>query len=160
MVMRRVLKALALALLVVTFAPRHASAHPLHSTITELAEDRAHGIIRATIRVFAEDFGTAVGRMRKAGSAAELAYVSTVFGFTDRTGRTLPLKSCGTRRTGDLLWVCVEANSAEGLAALKVRNEMLSELFDDQVNVVQGTIGGARRSLLFTKGDAAKYIAR
>jgi len=35
---------------------------------------------------------------------------------------------------------------------------MLSELFDDQVNVVQGTIAGVRRSLLFTKGDAAKYI--
>jgi hypothetical protein len=159
MVMRLIAKAFALALLALAFAANHANAHPLHSTITELAEDRAHGIVRATIRVFADDFGTAVGRMRKSGGAPELAYVSTVFGFTDRSGHTLQLKSCGTRRTGDLLWICVEASSAEGLSALKVRNGMLSELFDDQVNVVQGTIGGARRSLLFTKGDAPKAIS-
>jgi hypothetical protein len=59
---------------------------------------------------------------------------------------------------GELLWICVEAASAEGLAPLRVYNGMLSDLFDDQVNVVQGTVGGARRSVLFTKGDRAKAL--
>ena len=43
-------------------APRVVLAHPLHSTITEIAEDRAHGTVRATIRVFVDDFATAVER--------------------------------------------------------------------------------------------------
>jgi hypothetical protein len=128
------------------------SSHPLHTTMTEVTEDCAHGTVRATIRVFADDFGKARAQ------TSELSYVASRFSFIDRSGRSLPLRSCGTRRTGELLWICVEAASADGLAALRVRNAMLSDLFDDQVNVVQGTIGGARRSLLFTKGDPSKPL--
>jgi hypothetical protein len=156
--MRPVVIVYGIALLATALAPQRASAHPLHSTITELAEDHAQGTVRATIRVFADDFGTAVARTHKSGDAGSLAYVAAMFGFSDRSGRVLPLRSCGTRRTGDLLWICVEASSAEGLGVLKVRNGMLSDLFDDQVNVVQGSVGGVRRSLLFTKGDRAKAI--
>ena len=157
---RRAILALALAVAV----PGVARAHPLHSTITELTEDRAHGTVRGTIRVFADDFGTAVthsvhGRTLAPGAqwdAAALAYVASVFGFTDASGRPLVVHSCGTRRTLDLLWICVEASSPGGLAPLKVRNAILCDLFDDQVNVVQGTAAGSRRSVLFTKGDRAK----
>ena len=122
------------------------NAHPLHTTITELTEDRSHGMVRATIRVFADDLGKA------RGGRPELAYVVSKFAFTDRNGRPLPLRSCGTRRTGGLLWICVEAPSIEGLAPLRVYNIMLNDLFDDQVNVVQGAVGGARRSLLVHQG--------
>lgn len=155
------------ALMIVSVAaPSVAKAHPLHSTITELTEDRARGVVRAIIRVFADDFGTAVtrsvrGRALPAGpqrDAAALAYAVSAFGFTDRAGRTLQMRSCGTRRTADLLWICVEATSAEGLAPLKVRNAILCDLFDDQVNVIQGAVAGVRRSILFTKGDRAKAL--
>lgn len=165
---RRLVAALAAGLVMLVSFPAAARAHPLHSTITELTEDRAHGVVRATIRVFADDFGTAVTHMRKgalpatpgaAWDAAALAYVSATFGFADRAGRPMAMRSCGTKRTTDLLWICVETTSAEGLAALAVRNGILSDLFDDQVNVVQASVGGARKSLLFTKGDRAKAIA-
>ena len=157
----------ALAIALGLTAPRLAYAHPLHSTITEVTEDRAHGTVRATIRVFADDFSTAVthsvrGRPLSAGpqwDAAALAYVASVFGFTDASGRPVAVHSCGTRRTADLLWICVEAPSTGGLAPLKVRNAILCDLFDDQVNVVQATSGGSRRSVLFTKGDKAKPLS-
>ena len=165
--MRRRFMTAALTISAVTLSARPASAHPLHSTITELSEDRASGVVRATIRVFADDFGTAVARARKgvlpttAGpqwDATALAYVATTFAFVDPAGRVLSMRSCGTKRTSDLLWICVEAVSPGGLAGLGVNNRMLSDLFDDQVNVVQASVGGARRSLLFTKGDRAKAI--
>ena len=146
--------------------PRQAHAHPLHSTITEVTDDRARGVVRATIRVFADDFGTAVARFGRTRSvsagpqsdAAVLSYLASAFEFADRTGHALPIRSCGTRRTADLLWVCVEVASADGLAGLKMRNAILCDLFGDQVNVVQGVSGGARRSVLFTKGDRAKAL--
>lgn len=160
--------ALALGLAITALSARPARAHPLHTTITELSEDRASGVVRATIRVFADDFGAAVSRARRGGlpaaagaqwDATALGYLATTFGFLDRAGRALPMHTCGTRRTGELLWICVETSSPSGLAALQVRNAMLSELFADQVNVVQVSLNGARRSLLFTKGDRAKSIA-
>ncbi|MEP7002188.1 MAG: DUF6702 family protein [bacterium] len=162
-----VLKRLRVAMALLTLVPQLALAHPLHSTITELTEDRSRGVVRATIRVFADDFGTAVSRSTHGRAvptgpqwdAAAFAYVASVFGFTDRAGHALPLRSCGTKRTGDLLWICVEATSGTGLSQLQVRNAVLCNLFDDQVNVVQAAVGSARRSLLFTRGDRFKPLA-
>jgi hypothetical protein len=150
-----------------SLAPRVVDAHPLHTTMTELAEDRARGTVRATIRVFADDFGTAVARSagRKAipsgaaWDAVAVGYAARAFGMMDGTGRPLALASCGIRRTADLVWVCLEARPAQPLATLQVRNGVLCELFDDQVNLVQGALaGGPRRSVLFVKGDGWKKI--
>ena len=122
--------------------------------------------MRATIRVFADDFGTAVRRAARgrplpaAGptwDASALAYSTASFGLADR-GRPLPLRSCGVRRTADLLWVCLEASTTSDVGALQVRNAFLCDLFDDQVNVVQTTVGSARRSLLFVRGNGFKPI--
>lgn len=155
--------ALLLALTVAAVAPVP-TAHPLHSTITEISA--TNGAVRATIRVFADDFGTAVARSLKgrtvaagaAWDAAAVAYVSASFTLTDGAGRTLPLRSCGIRRTADLYWVCVESAAPASLATLSVRNRLLCDVWDDQVNVVQANVAGTRRSLLFTKGDAAKPL--
>lgn len=145
-----------------------AAMHPLHSTITEVVADPAHGVVRATIRVFADDFGTAVQHAARgrplpasgpAWDAAALAYATASFGLAAPGGRALPLHSCGVRRTADLLWVCLEANTAADLGALQVRNGMLCDLFDDQINVVQGTVAGSRKSLLFVRGNGFKPIA-
>ncbi len=142
--------------------------HPLHSTITEVVADPAHGVVRATVRVFADDFGTAVRRAARgaplpaagpAWDAAALAYATSSFGIAAPGGRALPLRSCGVRRTADLLWVCLEAATSTDLGALRVRNDMLCDLFDDQVNVVQGTVAGARKSLLFVRGSGFKPLA-
>lgn len=168
MVKRRVrFAALAALMLAGAAAPRALDAHPLHSTITELVEDRAHGVVRATIRVFADDFGTAVARWAKgrvspasgpAWDAAVAAYSSAAFGLQDAQGRAIVTRSCGVKRTGDLLWLCLEAPTAQPLASLKVRNAVLCDLFEDQVNVVQATVASERRSLLFVRGDAYKSV--
>lgn len=157
-----------LAIMCMSIAPtRRACAHPLHTTLTQMTEDRARGVVRATIRVFADDFGTSVTRfarnpgapMSSQWNAAAFGYVSSVFTIAGKSGAALPLRSCGVTRTADVLWICVEASSPPGLAATQVRNAMLCDLFEDQVNVVQGSIGGTRRSLLFTRGDRPKTLS-
>ena len=45
-----------------------------------------------------------------------------------------------------------------GLPALAIANRVLCDVWADQVNVVQATIAGSRRSLLFTKGDGRKSV--
>lgn len=160
-------RALLIGLALAAAHTRDARAHPLHTTLTELTEDRARGTVRATIRVFADDFGTAVARHARprtlapgaAWDAAAYAYVASAFTVAQRSGRVLALRSCGIRRTGEVLWVCVETTSATGLAPLTVRNAVLTDLFADQVNVVQATVAGARRSVLFTRGDRAKALS-
>ena len=159
--------ALGIALLGVLGAASQANAHPLHSTITELVLDPSRGTVRATIRVFADDLRSAVMRAARGRSvppegpawdAAVLAYATSVVSLRSARDQALALRSCGTRRTGDLVWLCLEGEMARDAGVLQVRNAMLCELFEDQVNVVQVTIGGTRRSLLFVRGDRFKPL--
>ncbi|MES2179120.1 MAG: DUF6702 family protein [Gemmatimonadota bacterium] len=144
-------------------------AHSLHTTFTELTEVRSRGVVRATIRVFADDFNAAVRRSfprAPVGVAAgtldvrEVTYVARSFSVSDARGHTVPLTACGVRRSDGLLWICIEAAVPNGLISVMVRNGMLAEVFDDQVNVVQGTVGGVRRSLLFVRNDPPKALVQ
>jgi len=163
----RLVVQLAVALLASNAAMARAEAHPLHSTITELVSDQTRGTVRATVRIFADDLRTAALRSTRghvlpteglAWDAAVLAYVSSAFTLQDAHGRRLPLRSCGVRRTADLVWLCLEADAGRSGGPLRVGNAMLCELYEDQVNVVQGTVGGSRRSLLFVRGDGLKEL--
>jgi hypothetical protein len=166
MVSRRLIIALLIAVAATPAAARSADAHPLHSTITELVIDPARGTVRATIRVFDDDLRSAVMRVRggarspdgPAWDAAVLAYVTSVVSIGTERGQALALRSCGTRRTGDLVWLCLEGELARDAGVLQVRNVMLCELFEDQVNVVQGAVEGTRRSLVFVRGDRFKPL--
>jgi hypothetical protein len=143
--------------------PRDARAiHPLHTTMAEVTIDRKLGTLRVVVRVFADDFGTAIDAAGKTGSWDERAarYVGRAVSVVDEARRPLAMRDCGTRRQGDLLWLCAEATLPTVSASrLSLRDRMLCELFADQVNVVRVTDGAQTRTMLFTHRDADKPIA-
>ena len=167
MVSRRRLAAALVIAVLGTPAARRADAHPLHSTITELVLEPARGTVRATVRVFADDLRSAVLRSTRGRShsldgpvfdAAALLYATSVVSIRTARGQTVALRSCGVRRTGDLVWLCLEGEMPRDAGVPQVRNAMLCELYEDQVNVVQSTMEGTRRSLLFVRGDSFKPL--
>jgi hypothetical protein len=142
-------------------APSRGAAHPLHTTMAEVTIDRARGTLRVVVRVFADDFGTALDGAKVAGSwdARASAYVARAISLAD-AGRPLVVHACGTRRQGDLLWLCAETAPGGTLSRrVTLRDRMLCELFADQINVVRVTDGTATRSMLFTRGDSEKPLA-
>jgi len=146
--------------------PIRGDAHPLHTTLTEVTVDSAMHRVRVMVRVFADDFGTAVTRQAhlaavpvgRAWSDAADRYVSTAVSITDRTNRPVALRSCGTRRSADLLWICLEGTTLESPLELRGRNSMLCDLFSDQVNIVQFVAGAQKHSVLFTRGDGVRRL--
>ncbi|HEY2898106.1 MAG TPA: DUF6702 family protein [Gemmatimonadaceae bacterium] len=145
-------------------APREANAHPLHTTLVQLTfDERAHALV-GSIRVLAGDFAAAVAKHAGARTpdddrvtdAAAFAYVSSTFRFTDAAGHPIALEWCGSRRVNDLLWLCVRGATTSSPRALQLTDQMLCELFDDQINIVQAVSGDKHASALFTRGDGAK----
>jgi hypothetical protein len=130
--------------------------HPLHTTLTQLAYRDGDHMVEATVRVFADDFRAAL-RADVSDSAA-VSYLRSTFTLADRAGRPLAIAWCGLRRTGDLLWLCLQAPAAQGLSGLRVRVALLFERYSDQINIVQASYAGRRAALLFTSGDAAKAL--
>jgi len=164
MVRRPLAIALALGASAITAVARDAEAHPLHTTLVQLTYDERAHTLEGTIRVFAGDFAAAVAKHSGAKppnddrvtDAAAFAYVSSTFRLTNQSCGVVALQWGGSRRSGDLLWICVRATSNAGPSALELSDQMLCELFDDQINIVQSVAGAKHASMLFTKGDGSK----
>lgn len=156
--------AFSVCLVALFVSAREAGAHPLHTTLVQLTYDERGHALEGSIRVFAGDFAAAVAKRRGAATpdndrvsdAEAQAYVGATLHITDAAGRAVPLAWCGSRRGGDVLWLCVRASNVAPPTALRLSDRMLCELFDDQINIVQSAAGAKHTSMLFTKGDGAK----
>ena len=165
-VTRRTVALLAVCAAGVLAATATAVAHPIHTTVAEVRYDPADRAVRVTLRVFADDFGAAVSRYtgvtpaadHRVPSANAFRYVRATFRLGDRSGRLLPLVSCGERWVGEVVLVCLRSPSAKEPRGLTVLSALLFEIHGDQVNIVQTRLGGRRSSLLFTSGDRARAI--
>ena len=155
------------ALITMGASVRPASAHPLHTSLAELAYDPAARTLNVSLRVFVDDFASAVTRGKAAAPHAPIVvppdsamfrYVVGRFALFDRAGRPVPLRWCGARRSGDLLFLCLRAPVGQPPAGVRVRSAVLTEIFTDQVNIVQASVGGRRQTLLFTPGDGVKAL--
>lgn len=160
----RSLRRLLCALMAIGLAAPAARAHPIHTTLTVVTTD-ATGI-SLNIRAFADDFSATVakfaGKRAPADSSAPdadvLRYVRAQFAVKDASGRQVELQPCGVRRAAELYWLCFKAVLPSGVGGTLVRNQMLTELHSDQVNIVQVEGKGTRKTLLFTKGSAPSAI--
>jgi hypothetical protein len=129
--------------------------HPLHTTFTELTYRAADRTVQVSVRAFADDFRAAA---RGGSDSAAFAYVRSALTLTSRDGRPLPLAACGIRRSGDLLWVCLEARTPEGMRGVRVAARLLCDLYADEINIVQAGYDGRRESFLFSRGDPPKPL--
>ena len=143
-----------------------ATAHPLHTSLAEIVYDPAAKEIRVSIRVFVDDLtraSNAYNRAHPTGAfysvlSPDLGYVLASFAVTDRRGRRLSLETCGEKRVGDLMWICLRARAPDGAVGLRVTHKVLFDLYADQINIVQAAYNGKRISLLFTRGDGFKRL--
>jgi hypothetical protein len=122
-------------------------AHPTHTSTAELVSgaDSVH----VAIRVFADDIAT-VGAVRP--------YLGDRFGILDRGGRSVPLEWAGSALAGGVLTMRLRGRVAGGLAGARVSNRVLTDRFDDQVNVVRAAYDRRVATLIFVRGDGPKAL--
>jgi hypothetical protein len=139
-----------------------AYSHPLHTTLTEVSV-APDGQLQIVLRAFVDDFSAAVtGRPGPMSppiaiptDSAIARYLAGVVSVSDAGGRRVGLAVVSARRSGDLLWITLRAPVAPAAVGVRLTNRVLFERYDDQVNIVQTSIAGRRRTLLFTKRDGA-----
>jgi uncharacterized protein DUF6702 len=130
-----------------------AAMHPMHTSVAELAP--AGTTVVVTIRVFADDFRTAVPD----GTAQQAEpYIRSRFELRDSANRPIALRWEEIARAGDVFQIRLRGDLSQGLAGIRVRDLLLCEHFPDQVNIVRATYGRRTSSLLFTAGDQAKAL--
>lgn len=132
--------------------------HPLHTTHTELVAT-GDGRVAVEVRAFTDDLRRAVARTEGGfDDSATARYVRGRVQLWDPRGRLLSLSWREQRVEGDITRLSLSADAPAGLSGSVIRQEMLTEMFDDQVNVLQARYAGRRVSLLFVTGDRGKPL--
>jgi len=141
--------------------PRRAQAHELHTTYTVITIDGGRGSATISIRTFVDDFSAAVARAagkRAPRDSSVTAEAAAAYVRERLVLEGITLVPCGLRRAGDVYLLCFRAALPAG-AALRARNQLLTERHDDQVNIVQLHDGGRQRTQLFTRHTATLVLA-
>ena len=135
-------------------------AHPMHTAVAELAQADAGGMTTVQIKVFTDDFQTAVPLPLDPVQADSVMarYLRGVFALADRTGRPVRLAWAGAERAGDVILLRLRATVPGGLTGARVTSLVLCDRFEDEVNVVRAAYGGRTETLLFTRGESSKAL--
>ena len=157
---RRALAALCAAALLGAARP---AAHPIHTTLAVVTYLPAERAVTVNLRVFADDLALGVARHppRAQPRAAEdptARYVASSFGLWNPDGTRVPLRWCGSRPQGGVVWVCLRGPVPRGLRGARVLSTLQFALYDDQVNVVQAGTAQSRKTMMFVPGDRPKPI--
>ena len=134
--------------------------HPMHTAVAEIVHFPGASTADIRIRVFLDDFGlVAAGAPETAVvDSAMSSYVRGRFAVADRSGRPVMLRWAGARREGDVILLALVVSAPGGLRGARVFSGLLSERFEDQINIVRATYDGRTTTLLFTPGDGAKVL--
>lgn len=135
------------------------TAHPLHTSFAQVIFDTRAKTVDISLRVFVDDYTSAARAWAKANrSTLSLAdYATASFTLRGSNG-PVAFQSCGDKRVGDLMWVCLRGRFAGKPSGATVISRILFERFDDQVNIVQTSYDGHKSNLLFTSDDSPKRI--
>jgi hypothetical protein len=124
-----------------------AARHPSHTSSAELVQSADS--VRVAIRVFTDDIA-AVGALRD--------YVRDRFGLVNRRGEAVRLDWDGAEPGEDVLTIRLLGRIPEGLSGARVSNRLLTDRYDDQVNVVRAEYAGRAATLVFVRGDGPKAL--
>jgi len=147
--------------------PHAAAAHKYYRSLAQVEYNAESKSVEVSLRVFADDLELALTRRAgrevsldrtKDADRLVLAYLRDTFEIKNRDGETKALKWVGMELRSDIAWLYVEAEMPEGLAGARLRDQLLFELFEKQVNTVSVRYPGAKADLVFVRGDGERAV--
>ena len=146
--------------------------HKFHATIAQVDYNAKEQAVEAVIRFFTDDFETAISQHAKreikfgtpqalkdkANNDAVFSYVRERFELKGRNGASVKLIWVGMEMQADMVWVYIEGKLPGGLGGAQLRNRLMQELFDDQVNIVNFKYDGKQTGTMFNVQDGFKVV--
>jgi hypothetical protein len=155
--------------LVLAFTSLFAHAHDYHASITDVTYNPRTQSLEVAVKVFTDDLESALSRRTKrkviyskTGEVQKFLadYLQASLTFELVQGKPLKHTFIGAEEDADVIWAYVEVPvQAAALPQLYVRNAVLTELFSDQMNIVNINYKGKVNSTLFQKDDGVKKIS-
>lgn len=144
--------------------------HPLHVSVTEIKFDPKDRELEITVRIFLDDLEEAIRQDRKLPSLditnpgtglttdqLVSTYLSTRL-TTKVDNKTAAIKYLGHEIDGDAIVVYAYAPGVKKLKSIEVYHSTITEVYEDQSNLVHITLGEKTRSLRLMRDTTSGSI--
>lgn len=146
-----------------------ATAHDFHTSITDIAYNPRTKSLQVALKVFTDDLEKALTRTTKGKvvydshsekQQQQLAnYIRQNLKFEVTKGKPLEYKVLGSEAETDAVWIYIEVPvQASSLQQLYVKNSVLTDMYADQMNIVNFKYKGETESVLLQRGETEKKI--
>lgn len=141
--------------------------HTFHTSLMQAEYNEKEKSVEISIQVFSHDLENILSkrsgkriRLDKTpeAPALTLAYLSEAVILKNRDGQPKKFSWVGLEAQADAVWLYVETKMPEGLEGAQLRNRILFDLLDDQVNLVHFKYEGKKADLVFKPGEDFKAI--
>ena len=136
--------------------------HDFHTSITRIDYNEESKVLEITLRVFTDDMSSGLdgftGQNLNFGTPMESPnvneklpeYLNTRFKI-QVDGKPVKYKYLGKELEDDATWIYLESEKTKPSKSIQVTNSVLTELFDDQGNIIHIHIRGKKHTLGLSK---------
>ena len=141
--------------------------HDFHASLTEVHYNPKAGAFEVSLRVFLDDLQLALtqsfpGQDIEVSSRRSepllLAYLNRHFQVRDAHGRSHPLSVVGMEQETDVAWLYLEVSCPQGYQEAMIRNSILTDIFEDQQNLLNVQVGSKKQSFLLTRDQPTAQL--
>jgi hypothetical protein len=142
--------------------------HAYHTSITKIDHNAKQKSLEISVRVFTDDLESVLSRDNNKqqfridnndkNDAAVERYIRKVFKLTNAKGQAKMVDYIGKENEGEATWIYLEIAHNEALTNHKLYQNVLMDMFEDQVNIVNITFGGNRHSYVFNEKQSVHTL--
>lgn len=143
--------------------------HEFHASVTKMEYNPKERAFEISIRVFTDDFEKALSaasnsrvtldRPNEKNDLLIEKYVQSHFGYLTPQKQPVSFKYVGHETEADAEWLYLEMPHAEPFRGGVLKQNVLMELFDDQVNMVNVQYQGQKKTFVFRKNQPIQNIS-
>ncbi len=150
------------------FSAFHRNKHDFHNSLTEMRYDARNKVFEVEIKLFTDDLETALNKGRS-GAKIRIqdkdqndrlveAYIRKHYKFLNAAGHAKSYQYVGKQNEVDATWIFVEMPFTETIKGCKLQQSALTDIFDDQQNIVNLTFGSEKKYFLFNEKIPTRVI--
>lgn len=155
-------------LLIVLLFTNSRSAHDFHASVTQMQYDPKEQVFEISIRIFTDDFEKVLSA--ESNSKVNLSdshkndaliekYIRAHFAYINPQKQAKPIKYVGHEIEADANWLYLEMPYAEPFRGGQLKQNVLMEYFDDQVNMVNIQYQHQKKTFVFRKSQSVQDIS-
>ncbi|MDX2033707.1 MAG: DUF6702 family protein [Blastocatellia bacterium] len=149
---------------------RAAALHKFHVSVSQVEYNASGQSVEVVMRIYSDDFENALSRHAKRPVKIDpardkemgevvMSYLRGQFELKTRAGKPVKFTWVGLEAQVDMFWLYFEGKVPGGFSGAQLKNRVLCELFEDQVNIVNVKYQGKQAGTMFEPKDEFKPIS-